>query len=291
VTRPVRLALHFSLTLALLAAAAPAAADLPPPGGLFDLVGPRTLGVSAGTAGTTGSEAIFVNPAAIGIRTGFVAEAMGVQERRGADTLSRYLGGVVIDGVSSPVAAGFGYFRSMEGPQTGNINYLTLAGPLAERLHVGLQGRYMKLGGVEPINAITLDAGINFEATSLVTLGVAGFNLVPTAHPALLPQAMGAGLAIGSDTSFRVLADWKGTWLPHGQLANRYAAGADALLGGMVVVRAGWKRDELLATSWWSAGLGLVTGDGFAIDVGYKQSFEASSAREMGLSLRYYPPQ
>jgi hypothetical protein len=290
VTRPVRLTLN-ALTLALLAAAWPAAADVPPPGGLFDLVGARALGVSAATAGTTGTEAVFVNPAAIGIRTGFVAETLGVQERRGADTVSRYLGGVVVDGISSPVAAGFGYFRSMSGEQRGNLYLLTLAGPLAEQLHVGLQGRYMDLGGVERINAVTLDAGLSYQATSLVNFGVAGFNLVPTAHPELLPQAMSAGLAIGTDTSFRVLADWKGTWLPHGQMAHRYAAGADALLGGMVVLRAGWKRDELLATSWWSAGLGLVTGDGFALDVGYKQSFEASSAREMGLSLRYYPPQ
>lgn len=289
-TRPVRLTLN-ALTIALLAAAWPVAADLPPPGGLFDLVGPRALGVSAATAGTTGTEAIFVNPAAIGIRTGFVAETLGVQERRGADTVSRYLGGVVVDGVSSPVAAGFGYFRSMSGEQKGNLYFLTLAGPLSERLHVGLQGRYMNLGGVEPINAITFDAGVNYQASSLVTIGVAGFNLVPTAHPEQLPQAMSAGLAIGTDTFFRVLGDWKGTWLPHGRMAHRYAAGADALLGGMVVLRAGWKRDELLETSWWSAGVGLVTGDGFALDVGYKQSFEATSAREMGLSLRYYPPQ
>jgi hypothetical protein len=290
VTRPERL-LPTALTLALLVASWPAAADLPPPGGLIDLVGPRALGVSAATAGTYGSEAIFVNPAAIGIHTGYVIEGLGVQERRGADTVSRYLGGAVIDAVSSPVAAGFGYLRSMEGPQIGNLYFLTLAGPLAERLHIGLQGRYMKLGGVKPINAVTLDAGLSYEATSLVTIGVAGFNLVPTAHPLQLPQSMGAGLAIGTDTSFRVLADWKGTWLPHGQLANRYAVGADALLGGMLVLRAGWKRDELLATSWWSAGIGLVTPDGFALDVGYKQSFEATSAREMGLSLRYYPPQ
>ncbi len=289
-TRPVRLTLNV-LTIVLLAAAWPAAADLPPPGRLFDLVGPRALGVSAATAGTTGTEAIFVNPAAIGIRTGFVAETLGVQERRGADTVSRYLGGVMVDGVSSPVAAGFGYFRSMSGEQKGNLYFLTLAGPLSERLHVGLQGRYMDLGGVEPINAITLDAGVSYQASSLVTIGVAGFNLVPTAHPEQLPQAMSAGLAVGTDTFFRVLGDWKGTWLPHGRMAHRYAAGADALLGGMVVLRAGWKRDELLETSWWSAGVGLVTGDGFALDVGYKQSFEATSAREMGLSLRYYPPQ
>lgn len=290
-TRPIRLALAAATVLALSAAATAGAADPPPPGGLLDLVGARAMGTSAATAGTTGTEAIFVNPGAIGVRTGFVVDTVGVNERRGSSTTSRYLGALVVDAVSSPVAASFGYLSSMAADQRGHLFFLGLAGPVSDRLHVGVQGRYLKLGGVEPVNAVTADAGIHFEASELVSLGVAGFNLVPTSHAVLLPQAMGAGLAVGSDTSFRVQADWKGTWLPHGQVANRYAAGAGAFLGGMVALRVGWMRDELLKATWWSSGIGLVTGDGFAIDVGYKQAFETTSAREMALSLRYYPPQ
>jgi len=279
-------------TLAALSSASPAlAGEPPPPGGLFDLVGARAMATSAATAGTTGTEAIFVNPGAIGVHTGFVAETVGVNERRGSETTSRYLGALVVDGVSSPVAASFGFLTSLSGDQRGNLYYLGLAGPLSERLHVGAQGRYMKLGGPQPIDAITADAGLYYEATSVVTIGVSGFNLIPTNHPELLPPAMGAGLAVGSDTSIRVQGDWKGYWLPHGQMANRYAAGAGGLLGGMLALRAGWMHDDLLKTSWWSAGIGLITGDGFAIDAGYKQSFDASSAREMALSFRYYPPQ
>lgn len=279
-------------TLLALAAATPArAGDPPPPGGLFDLVGPRAMGSSAATAGITGSEAMFVNPAAIGIRTGFVAELVGVNERRGATTTSRYAGALVVDAVSSPIAASFGYLNSMSGDQKGALYYLGFAGPLSERLHVGVQGRYMKLGGPQPIDAITADAGLNFQATDYVTVAVTGFNLVPTHHAELLPQEMGAGLAIGTDTFLKVLGDWKGIWLPHGEMANRYSAGIGALLGGMLALRGGWMHDDLLRTNWWSAGIGLVTGDGFAIDAGYKQSFDASSARQLALSLRYYPPQ
>ena len=279
-------------TLAALSSAPPAlAGDPPPPGGLFDLVGARAMATSAATAGTIGTEAVFVNPGAIGVNTGFVAETVGVNERRGAETTSRYLGVLVVDGVSSPVAASFGYLASMSGDQRGNLYYLGLAGPLSDRLHIGVQGHYMKLGGPQPIDAITADAGLHYDATSVVTIGVAGFNLIPTNHPELLPPAMAAGLAVGSDTSIRVQGDWKGIWLPHSQMANRYAAGVGALLGGMLALRAGWMHDGLLKTSWWSAGIGLVTGDGFAIDAGYKQSIDATTAREMALSLRYYPPQ
>jgi hypothetical protein len=290
VTRSVHALLAAALLGALLAAA-PAAAETPPPGGIFDLVGTRAMGTSAATAGTTGSEAMFVNPAAIGIRTGYVAETLGVNEQRGSTTTSRYLGALVVDAVSSPIAASFGYVASLEGEQRGSIYYLGLAGPLSERIHIGVQGRYLSLGGPEPVNAVTADAGIDIEASSIVTLSVTGFNLIPTNHPELLPTYMGAGLAIGSDTSYRILGDWRGYFLPGGQTVNRFAAGAGAMLGGMLALRVGWMKDDLLQTSWWSAGIGLVAGEGFAIDAGYKQSLNDSAAREMSLSLRYYPPQ
>jgi hypothetical protein len=235
---PSRSATVAATLVAALFAASPASAlaQEPPRGGLFDLVGARALATGAATAGTSGTEAIFVNPGAMGVRTGYVAEVFGLNERRGAQTTSRYL-------------------------------------------------------GAAPIHAATADAGLNWDLTSLVTIGLSGFNLIPTGHPSALPQSMGAGLAVGTDTFIRVMADWRGTFLPNRQLANRYAAGVGGLAGGMLALRAGWMRDELLRTSWWSAGVGLITGDGFSIDLGYRQSIEAPDAREMALSFRYYPPQ
>jgi hypothetical protein len=279
--------------LAALAVATPPcvlAAELPPPGGLFDLVGVRAMGTSAATAGTSSTEALFVNPGAMGAGTGYVVETLGVNERRGGTTSARYLGGMVVDAVSAPVATSAAYFSSTEGEEKGNLFFLGFSGLLAERLHVGVQGRYLKLAGAETINAVTADAGLSWNASGLVTVGLAGFNLIPTGHPTSLPQTMGAGLAVGSDTSIRVLADWRGTFLPHGRLANRYAAGVGGLVGGMLALRIGWMRDELLHSSWWSSGIGLITGDGFSIDVGYRQAIETAGAREMALSLRYYPP-
>jgi hypothetical protein len=278
----------------LLSAARPGealAAELPPPGGPLELTGARSMGTGAATAGTTGTEGIFANPGAVGVRTGYVAEALGVLERRGASTSARYAGLAVVDAVSAPVAFSVAYLASSAGERQGHLLYLGMAGPISERMHLGIQGHWVKLGGPEPVNTITADAGLNWQLTDLVTLGVAGFNLTPTHHPTLLPQAMGAGLAVGSDTFIRVQADWRGAFLPHGQLANRYAAGAAGLLGGMWVLRAGFIRDEAPKTSWWSSGLGVVTGDGFSLDVGFKQAFGAPSAREMALSLRYFPPQ
>ncbi len=300
--RPIRSALA-AFAAATLSAAMPEvalAAELPPSGGLFDLVGARAMGTSAGTAGTSSTEALFTNPGAMGAGGGYVAETLLVNERRGGATTSRYLGAMVVDAVSSPVATSFAYFSSLEGDNKGHLFYLGFSGPIAERLHAGVQGRYLKLGGLEPvdklagkepINAITADAGLSWNASGLITVGLSGFNLVPTGHVAALPQAMGAGLAVGSDTGIRVLADWRGTFLPRGRIANRYAAGVGAFVGGTAALRIGWMRDELLHASWWSAGAGLIGGDGFSIDAGYRQSIEVAGAREMALSFRYFPPQ
>ena len=249
------------------------------------------MGTSAATAGSSGTEAIFANPGAMGLQRGYLLEALGVTERRGGLTTSRFLGLAVIDAVSTPMATSFAYLRSTEGDRQGSIYALGFAGAFTERMHLGVQGRYLQLGGAEPIKAVTADAGLSWDATNLVTLGVSGFNLIQTGHPTTLPQVMGAGLAIGTDTFVRVMADWRGTFLPKGQIANRYAAGAGGLLGGVLALRAGWMRDEQLRASWWSAGIGLVTSDGFSLDAGYRQAIGTPGAREMALSLRYYPPQ
>jgi hypothetical protein len=103
---------------------------------------------------------------------------------------------------------------------------------------------------------------------------------------------MGAGLAIGSDTSVKLVADWRAdfdrvkdaTGKP--RTTNRYGVGLEAFLGNMVPVRAGYLVDETLDTTWWSAGLGLVTPTGVALDAGYRQSLAHPDARVMSVSFK-----
>jgi hypothetical protein len=60
------------------------------------------------------------------------------------------------------------------------------------------------------------------------------------------------------------------------------------MLGQLVPVRAGWSRDETLGGSWWSAGAGLVTRGGVALDVGYRQSLSDASARTVAATLKLF---
>ena len=286
---------HLLLTLGLLLAA-PSRAATPLPGGIVDLVGTRTLGLGAATGVMSGNDGLFVNPAAIGARRRYSIEGLFLVERRGATTTGQYLGASVVDSLSTPVAASFAWARSMEGAQSGNLFIGGLAGTLAERLYLGAQLRYYDLsettpvaGGTErreKIQAVTADAGLFWEVSEYITLGGAGFNLIPTGHEQLAPKTVAAGLAIGSDTSFKLSIDWRADLERRGKTTNRYAAGLEVLLGDMVPLRGGYLIDETLDSDWWCAGAGLVTPDGVGLDVGYRQALGNADARVLSVTLK-----
>ncbi len=280
-------ALAAVLSLAL-AGSVRAADPLPPPGGIPDLVGPRMLGLSAGIGAPGSNDAIYLNPASIAARRRYSIEAGAVVERRGSENANRFLGGSVVDSQSAPLTAGVSYQRAQEGAYTGNLSHLALAGPLMDRFLLGVSGKYLSLSGPIPVSAVTMDAGILWQVADMVSIGVTGYNLIPISNPAVAPAGAGAGIAIGSDTSFQVTGDWRADFDRLDKTANRYAAGFEWLLRSLVVVRGGWMKDEVLDTSWWSVGGGLVAQHGIALDVGYRQSIESPSARTLGASLKFF---
>jgi len=265
------------------------AADPVPPGGIADLTGPRALGLGGSVGVISGNDGIFVNPAAVAARRRYSAETLFTIERRGAETVGKYLGGSVVDAIASaPAAFTFGYFRSMDHDQAGNLITLGIAGPVASKLFVGAQGRYLTLKGTERVDAVTADAGLWWEVSDGISLGVAGYNLIPTGHELAAPRGLGAGVSVGSDTSLKVTADWRADFDRLGKTSNRYGVGAELLLGNMFPLRAGYIRDEVLSTTWWTAGGGIVTSGGVAVDLGYRQSLDAPDARIISVAVKAY---
>jgi hypothetical protein len=277
----------------LLGAAAAASAAEPPPGGISELAGPRTLALSASVGTATGNDGLWVNAGAIAARRRYEAETGGFVERRGSNNVTQLVGASVVDSTTSALAAGFSYRRSMEGDYTGNVYHLALAGPIAERLFLGVAGKWLSLQGPEldgasqDVSALTVDAGFLFQVTPFVSIGGAGYNLVPIENTAIAPTGAGAGIDIGSERAFHVVADWRIDYDRGDGSTNRYSAGAEYLLGGLMPLRGGWMYDETLDTQWWSAGVGLVTKD-VALDVGYRQSLDASSVRMFSAAIRLY---
>jgi hypothetical protein len=278
------------LLAAVLAAPVVAAgADPVPAGGIPDLTGPRSLALGASIGVAAGNEGVFVNPAALAARRRYSVEALGLVERRGASTGAAFFGASVVDSVSAPVTAGFAYTRAAKGDYDGNLWHLALAGAVAEKLYLGgTVKHYAARSATDSVNAATVDAGFFWEPAELVSVGATGYNLIPVAHDLVAPRAFGAGLSVGSDQAFHVTADWRIDLDRTSASTNRYAVGAEVLLGNLVPVRAGWMKDETLGTQWGSVGAGLVSRQGVALDLGYRQSFDAGSAFEVGASLKVF---
>jgi hypothetical protein len=279
---------------ALLASAASArAADPVPAGGLPDVVGPRTLALGGGVGLATGNEGLFLSPGAIAARTRYSVDTVGYLDRRGAENPTQIFGGSVVDSKTSPITAAFSYLRVQHaaagaGDLHGNAWTLAFAGPIADRLYVGAAGKFMSLGGVEQVKAATVDAGFFWQVSQLVSVGGAGYNLVPVSHELAAPQGVGAGLTIGSEDVFQLTGDWRADLDRAEVTKNRYGVGAELLVGKMIPLRAGYQIDEVLDTRWWSVGAGLVSRNGVALDLGYRQSVDNSDARTFAASLRVF---
>jgi hypothetical protein len=265
------------------------AAEPPSPGGIPDLAGPRSLALSAAIGAASGNDGIYLNPGALAARKRYSIEASLLVDRRGADTTDRFIGGSIADSLSAPVTAAVAYARVQEGAYEGNVWNLAFAGPIHDKLFLGVSGKWISAKGLDNVSAATGDAGLFFQVSDWVSIGAAGYNLVPIGNEEVAPRGAGAGIALGNDRTVQVTADWRTDFdrVP-GKSTNRYAAGAEVLLGRLVPVRAGWMRDEVLDTSWWSAGVGFVTQGGVAVDIGYRQSFDDSSARTIAASLKLF---
>jgi hypothetical protein len=285
------------LPVALLLASRAVAADPTPPLTVPDLTGPRTLALQSGVGAYTGTEALFINPAALAARKRYTVDSFYLTDRRAAPVLRQdYLGASVVDSSTTPVAAGFGYVRVLEGVETGTLLRLGLAAPLTDRLSLGVQGNYFDLHGVQRVAAqVNVDTGLFYQVTSMVSVGAAGYNLINSKHDAVEPQAFGVGFAAGSERSLQVTGDWRidldrvKDAQGRSKKTNRYGIGAEYLFDNAVPIRAGFQKDGISGTNWWSVGLGWVSARA-AVDLGFRQSVSDPRARTLAIAVRFFVP-
>jgi hypothetical protein len=265
-------------------------ADPPGPPTLDDMVYARSLALSAFRAVVPGNDAIYFNPGGIALRRRFTAEIQGSSNREANVIDGQVLGFSAGDSASGPMAGVFAYEYLSHFSYTGGVTSTAVGGTAGKSLHVGTSLHYLKLTGPggKPVQAATVSAGIYYEVSEIVTLGIAGTNLIPTNHEDLVPTGLAVALSVGSDRSFLVASDWRGQWDANGKLKNTYAAGAEALLGEMFPLRAGLLKDEWRNGQWWSAGVGLVTSSGVAVDISYQQAFGFPDYKTLAAGLKLF---
>jgi len=281
------------LALALLASArAAAAADPLADPSIADLEGARTLSLAASRGLPGGNDGMFANAAALAARRRYSIEGQYLQEKLSGGRQWQWFQVSVVDSETSAVTGGASYTRLVSGPAVGNLYHAAMAGPVGGGLFLGATAKYLdvRTAAGSRLGAVTADAGLYWQASQLVGLGVAGYNLVPVGDRVQAPRALGAGISIGDEQRFHLLADWRRDFERAGRRTDAWMAGGELLLGGSIPVRAGWLHDDTRGGTFWSAGIGLVSSSGAALDLAYRQSVELPADRTMALAIKLFVP-
>lgn len=276
--------------VAALAASAPARGDSPLPASVPDLLGARSLSMGAYRGLAAGNDGIFTNAASLAARRRYSLESTWFLDRVGADTALQTLGFSAVDSQTGAITGGVSYTRVFSGPWTGNLFHVPLAFPVANSFFLGVTGKYQSLDGPahDQMRAANFDASAFWQLVPLVGVGASVYNVLNAGHRQIEPRAYGAGVSVGDDRKFHVVADWRGDDQRRGKLTNLYAVGGELLVGDAVPLRASFVRDETRNASFWSAGLGIVTTGGFGLDVGYRQRFEDPQERTIAVALKLF---
>lgn len=257
---------------------------------------PRSTGMAdALTASGISTAAVFLNPAGVALGSLFHAEGWYGY----ANDLSQHVVGVAAVDSTTPVGGGLGFTYTYTGLQAEESNHYdvraALAMPLADVAAVGVNLKYVRVDYAEVVvdspgflNDFSLDAGAMVMIDPFF-FGVVGTNLTDLDHP-LAPMALtlGAGVTIGTGRlEFNTTFDWS-SYDEVEPMGMKYALGGEILLADVLVLRAGYRFEDVPNVHGITAGIGYVDPNG-ALDFGFQQDLSGvRSDTQIGFSARYF---
>ncbi len=274
------------------------------------------LGLSdAVRAAATGTSGLFFNPAGMGLISQYAVEA-GYTFAPNLDGHS--FGAYAVDSRTNQALAfgsGYNYILSEEvglDPEGNPIKrsrdgHQVRAGIASGwdwesfGFRAGVGVRYQNLtvgwednpdnGQHDDVEFFTLDAGLVFDIVRMFRIAVTAHNLIDTGANARAsaPRSIGLGAAALFDAfqiSFDVDLD---IMSKSGGVVPSYFAGAQYLIAGMVVARAGFGYRGIDADKSLSAGVGYVS-ETIAADVSFSKSLDNADEAIVSASVRYFLP-
>ncbi|MES1205130.1 MAG: hypothetical protein ABUS79_04260 [Pseudomonadota bacterium] len=269
-----------------------------------DYVGARALGMGgAGRADARGDEGPLLNPAGMSLgRLYTVDAAYQFMTRDGGHVIH----GSAVDSTSAFHIAGGLFYNYRTASVTGLPRLagheagLALSYPIGDMVMIGATGKYLHLAGGSPdatgttgkISGITADAGLIVRVGSMLTIGVAGYNLRDL-RTRQAPVGVGYGLAFNPGSKLMVvvdgLHDFTTTDTARGVLTT-VAGGAEYTFEQKVVVRLGGGRDGVAARGFVSAGAAVMSELG-AVDLGVRQDVSGDrKVTVLSAGLRLFVP-
>lgn len=266
------------------AAAAADLSGLPTPNAQ-DLSGTRAMAMgNAFRAVATSNEAIYLNPAGMALASKYeidLAYAFGT-----GDDLSR-LNGSIVDSKTSRLATGLAFTRvsgdGLHGELSGSVVNLGFGVPLADRISLGFAMKYLGFSGPDRTSAVTGDVGLLVRPVEWFSIGAVAYNVIDV-HSREAPLRAGGGVAIGTDTSFRLALDAVADFSDPDRTGMSYHAGGEYLFDGTMAIRAGFQRRDWDDRNYASAGLGFVTGAA-AIEAAYVQGLTSGEGADRAFSF------
>ncbi len=280
--------LTFALAIVLSSSGARAAP--PQPLGAADILGARSLALSAFRGLAGGNDGIFFNPAGLAARRRYALEAQYLNDRVGADAGAQFIGLSVVDSSTSSLTGGLAWTRIASGQYIGNVFQLALAAPLSQGIYAGASGKFLSLNGplgVE-VRSFNADLGLFWTVNEMLTVGAAGYNLFSASNRQVMPRGVGAGIGVGNGRTFNIAADWRSDFDRNSTTTHAFGVGGEILVADLVPLRAGYLHDDILGGQWWSVGAGIVSASGVALDLSYRQSFEDPSRRTIAAALKVF---
>ena len=262
---------------------------------LEDMLGPREIAVGeALRGGATGASAIGLNPAGLPLNHELVFE--GGYGYRASDQAS-LVGVSACD--STATLPGCFFYEYAGGEELGMHRATHVAGtslsyPLTPRVFLGSSVKYFHFAtdvmGETNASGFNTDLGATLRMTDLVSVGVAGYNLLGTTT-AQFPRAVGGGVLARPMPSFSLSFDAR--WKLDGNMQGaRYGGGAELFLrSGQngFPLRAGALRDNGLGKTYLSAGVGYASLK-LGIDLAARRAISGGNETLIIASMRFYGP-
>jgi len=263
----------------------------------------RALGMGGALrAAAAGGAGPLLNPSGMSLAQSYSVEAAYLFASARTD---HFFHGSIVDSTSGFRIAGGLYYTyhtdSPGGQQAGHGHEagLALSFPFGEHVALGGTLKYFNLSGdqrpVEGNRQMTFDAGITVRPTSLVSLGLVGYNLRDL-HAAVAPVGLGYGVAVAPGDDIMLVVDGVTTLtadLPETRKGTRVMAGGELLLAKKIAVRVGGGYDGVTQNGFFTAGFSAVSEVG-AIDLGVRQDAFQNGPypRETiaGVSVRLFVP-
>lgn len=280
-----------TLVVAVALAASSARAEPSAPLGPSDLLGARSLALSAYRGLVPGNDGIFFNAAGLAVQRRYVLEAHYLNDRASSESLEQLFGLSVVDS-TNPLAAGLAWTRMFSGLYVGNVFALALAAPIGQQLFAGATLKYLSVDGPDnqQVRSANADASLFWVVSEMISIGVAGYNLAPATFRQFLPRGVGAGVAVGNDRLFHITADWRADFDRQDKTTFAFGFGGELLAIDMVALRAGYLNDDILGGQWLSGGVGIMSSAGVGLDLAYRQGLEDTSRYTLMAALKVYLP-